>query len=197
MIVSGIIGYGSYLPYYRLTRQAMGGGRGERTIASYDEDSVSMAVEAGRQALAGADASAIDNLIFATTSPPYAEKLNAAALSVALDLQSSTRSVEVGCNSRMGLAALLLGADMAAAGRTSLVCAADVVVGAPGGARERDSGDAAVAFVTGPAEQAIARAHCEAFAEHPPASSLIGVNALFEPDLLVEIEADAIIDASA
>ena len=39
----------------------------------------------------------------------------------------------------------------------------------------------------------VARAHCEAFAEHPPASSLIGVNALFEPDLLVEIEADAII----
>lgn len=157
MIVSGIIGYGSYLPYYRLTRQAMGGGRGERTIASYDEDSVSMAVEAGRQALAGADASAIDNLIFATTSPPYAEKLNAAALSVALDLQSSTRSVEVGCNSRMGLAALLLGADMAAAGRTSLVCAADVVVGAPGGARERDSGDGAVAFITGSEDQAIAR----------------------------------------
>jgi enamine deaminase RidA (YjgF/YER057c/UK114 family) len=45
--------------------------------------------------------------------------------------------------------------------------------------------------------EAIARAHCEAFAEHPPASSLIGVNALFEPELLVEIEADAIIDAPA
>ncbi len=41
--------------------------------------------------------------------------------------------------------------------------------------------------------EAVARAHCEAFAEHPPASSLIGVNALFEPDILVEIEADAII----
>jgi enamine deaminase RidA (YjgF/YER057c/UK114 family) len=41
--------------------------------------------------------------------------------------------------------------------------------------------------------EAVARAHCEAFAEHPPASSLIGVNALFEPDVLVEIEADAII----
>jgi enamine deaminase RidA (YjgF/YER057c/UK114 family) len=41
--------------------------------------------------------------------------------------------------------------------------------------------------------EAVARAHCEAFALHPPASSLIGVNALFEPDVLVEIEADAII----
>jgi enamine deaminase RidA (YjgF/YER057c/UK114 family) len=41
--------------------------------------------------------------------------------------------------------------------------------------------------------EAVAKAHCEAFAEHPPASSLIGVSALFEPDVLVEIEADAIL----
>jgi enamine deaminase RidA (YjgF/YER057c/UK114 family) len=41
--------------------------------------------------------------------------------------------------------------------------------------------------------ETVARAHCEAFAQHPPASSLIGVASLFEPDVLVEIEADAII----
>jgi enamine deaminase RidA (YjgF/YER057c/UK114 family) len=45
--------------------------------------------------------------------------------------------------------------------------------------------------------EAIARAHCEAFAGHPPASSLIGVASLFEPDILVEIEADAIITDGA
>ncbi|WP_448510814.1 RidA family protein [Immundisolibacter sp.] len=45
--------------------------------------------------------------------------------------------------------------------------------------------------------ESVARAHCEAFAQHPPASSLIGVNALFEPDILVEIEADAIITDGA
>ncbi|MFP5414356.1 MAG: hydroxymethylglutaryl-CoA synthase, partial [Gammaproteobacteria bacterium] len=71
--MSGILRYGSYIPYFRLDRQAAGIGRGERAIASYDEDSVSMAVEAGRQALGGA---AVDTLMFATTSPPYAEKLN-------------------------------------------------------------------------------------------------------------------------
>ncbi len=41
--------------------------------------------------------------------------------------------------------------------------------------------------------EAVARAHCEAFATHPPASSLIGVSSLFEPDIIVEIEADAIV----
>ena len=45
--------------------------------------------------------------------------------------------------------------------------------------------------------EGVARAHCEAFAEYPPACSLIGVASLFEPDILVEIEADAVIaDAS-
>jgi len=158
--VSGILSYGAYVPYYRLTRKAIGGGRGERAVASYDEDAVSMAVEAGREAVrafGGESGAGIDSLVFATTSPPYAEKLNAAAISAALDLPSSIRSFELGSNSRMGLAGLLLGADLGAAGKTALVCAGDVVIGGPGGARERDSGDGAVAFVTGPADQAIAR----------------------------------------
>ena len=154
--MSGILGYGAYVPYYRLTRQAIGSGRGERAVASYDEDSVSMAVEAGREACSNNE-NAIDTLIFATTSAPYAEKLNAAAITAALDLPASVRSLELGGNSRMGLAGLLLAADLGAAGKTSLVCTGDVVVGGPGGARERDSGDGAVAFITGPEDQAIAR----------------------------------------
>lgn len=152
--MSGILRYGTYVPFYRLDRQAAGIGRGERAIASYDEDAVSMAVEAGRQALGDLRP---DTLMFATTSPPYAEKLNAAALAAALDLAADTRSLELGSNSRMGLAGLALACDLAAAGRTTLICSGDVVIGAPGGARERDSGDAAVAFVTGPGDQAIAR----------------------------------------
>lgn len=154
--MSGILRYGAYVPYYRLTRQAMGGGKGERAIASYDEDSVSMAVEAGREALSSGSTN-IDTLVFATNSAPYAEKLNGAAIMAALDLPAQINSIELANNSRMGLAALLLGTDLGKAGRTSLVCASDVVVGAPGGARERDSGDAAVVFVTGPEEEAIAR----------------------------------------
>ena len=117
----------------------MGGGKGERAIASYDEDSVSMAVEAARQSL-GAYTGAVDTLMFATTSPPYAEKLNAAAIAAALDLPGSIASIELGTNSRMGLAALALGADLGRAGRISLVCAGDVVVGGPGGKRVADLG---------------------------------------------------------
>ena len=153
--MAGITGYGSYLPYNRLQRGALGAGKGERTVASYDEDSVSMAVEAGRDALRGG--SAVEALFFATTSPPYAEKLNAATIAAALDLPPGLRAVELGSSTRMGLGSLLLGADAAAAGGRALVVAADVVIGAPGGARESGGGDGAAAFVTGPDSEAIAR----------------------------------------
>jgi len=52
----GILGYGTYVPYHRLQRSAIGaalgtaigagGGRGTRAVASFDEDATSMAVEA-------------------------------------------------------------------------------------------------------------------------------------------------------
>lgn len=153
--MAGIVAYGSYVPFFRLQRSAIGAGRGERAVASYDEDSVSMSVEAARDALGAGPAP--DTLIFATTSPPYAEKLNAAAIAAALDLPMSVRSLELGSSSRMGLGALLLGADIASSGRCALVCAGDVIVGAPGGPRESAGGDAAVAFSTGTDDAAIAR----------------------------------------
>jgi hydroxymethylglutaryl-CoA synthase len=153
--LSGIVRYGSYVPYFRLTRAAMGAGKGERAVASFDEDSVSMAVEAARDALRGSPR--VDTLVFATTSPPYAEKLNAATVQGALDLPEHVASLELGASSRMGLSGLLLGLDLATAGRATLVCAGDVVVGAPGGSRESQSGDGAVAFLTGSDSDAVAR----------------------------------------
>src|SRR6266850_2086289 len=122
--VSGITRYGSYVPYFRLSRTAIGAGRGERATASYDEDAVSMAVEASRDAIAGDPP--LDALVFATTSPPYAEKSNAATVHAALSLPETVCSLELGATSRAGLSALLLGLDLAAAGRRALVIASDV-----------------------------------------------------------------------
>jgi 3-hydroxy-3-methylglutaryl CoA synthase len=168
--LAGITRYGSYVPYFRLQRSAIGAGRGARAAASYDEDSVSMAVEACRDALeAGGErpkgarseprashVHELDALIFATTSPPYAEKQNAATLHAALSLPEAVRTLELGASSRCGVSALGLGLDLAAAGQRALVAAADVVIGAPGGVRETSSGDAAASFVTGPDAEACA-----------------------------------------
>jgi 3-hydroxy-3-methylglutaryl CoA synthase len=150
--VAGIVRYGSYVPYFRLERSALGAGRGERAVASYDEDSASMAVEAVREALPGSPE--VGALVLATTSPPYAEKLNAATVQAACSLPESIRSLELGGSTRAGLGALLLAGDMATAGTTTLAVASDVVVGAPGGPRESAGGDGAVAFVLGADEEA-------------------------------------------
>jgi len=152
---AGIVRYGSYVPYFRLQRAAIGAGKGERAVASFDEDAVSMAVEAARDAVRGGVA--LDAIVFATTSPAYAEKLDTATIQAALDLPETVTSLALGGSTRMGTAALLTGLDFAAAGRPTLVCASDVVVGLPGGARETQGGDGAVAFVTGPGPKAIAR----------------------------------------
>src|SRR5439155_26444693 len=94
---------------------------------------------------------------FATTSPAYAEKLDTATIQAALDLPEQVMSLQLGGSTRMGLAALLVGMDLAEAGRPALVCASDVIVGLPAGPRESQGGDGAVAFVTGPGAKAIAR----------------------------------------
>ncbi len=151
--MAGIVTYGSYVPYNRLDRSALGG-RGERAAASYDENSVSMAVEAAREALRG-DAR-IDTLCFATTTPGYAEKLDAATIHAALDIPANVGSHDLGGSGRAGLSSLALGNDLALAGRRPLVCLSEVMVGAPGGAREATAGDGAAAFTFGPSSEACA-----------------------------------------
>ena len=37
------------------------------------------------------------------------------------------------------------------------------------------------------------RAHSEVFAEHPPTTTLVEIARLIHPDMLIEIEADAVV----
>jgi 3-hydroxy-3-methylglutaryl CoA synthase/uncharacterized OB-fold protein len=151
----GIVSYGSYVPYRRLKRaaiaQALGipTGKGERAVASFDEDSVSMAVEAARDALHAAPQTAIGALLFATTTPPYAEKLNAAIVGAAARLPLEIRAADLTGSVRAGLSALLQGADAARGGTTALVAMADCRLAAPEGKSEQSGGDGAAAFVLG------------------------------------------------
>src|SRR5260370_40981453 len=115
--MAGIVSYGSYVPYRRLKRAAIAqvlgvaAGKGERTVASFDEDSVSMAVEALRDALRGAPGPGLQALLFATTTPPYAEKLNAAIVGAAAQLPAEIRAADLTGSVRAGLAATLQAPD--------------------------------------------------------------------------------------
>ena len=151
--MAAILRYGSYVPFCRLDRACLAGsGRGERSVASFDEDATSLAVEAGREAMRGCD-KVPSSLLFASTSHPYAEKLNAAAVHAALDLPAGVRCLDIGSTARSGLSALALGAEVASRA-PALVCAADVVIGAPSGPRESSGGDAACCFLIGDGPEA-------------------------------------------
>src|SRR4029453_18646230 len=96
----GIVGYGAYLPYWRLDRKAIAealgvpAGSGTRAVASYDEDTTSLGVEAGRAALRGA-AVVPQALYFASSDPAYLDKTNATAIHAALDLPTSASAVDI------------------------------------------------------------------------------------------------------
>ena len=160
--MAGIVSYGSYVPYRRLKRSAIAAvlgtptGKGERAIASFDEDSVSMAVEAVRDALKAALPGDVQALIFATTTPPYAEKLSAAVIGAAAMLPAEIRASDMTGSVRAGLSALLQGADAVSGGaKRAIVAIGDCRLAAPEGKAEQTTGDGAVAFVLG-AENVIA-----------------------------------------
>ena len=73
--------------------------------------------------------------------------------------------------------ALRAAADAAAAGRTTLLVAADVRVGLPGSADERDGGDGAAAVVFGPAPPAAGRARGRRRRRRPSSSTAGGCRA--------------------
>src|SRR5579862_3764411 len=154
--MAGIVSYGSYVPYRRLKRSAIAAvlgtpaGKGERAIASFDEDSVSMAVEAARDALKSAPPGVVQALIFATTTPPYAEKLSAAVIGAATQLPAEIRASDMTGSVRAGMSAILQGADAVSGGaKRALVAIGDSRLAAPEGKAEQTTGDGAVAFVLG------------------------------------------------
>ena len=146
----GIAAYGAYVPRFRLGAGTSGWNTGsERSVANFDEDSVTMAVAAGLDCLRGRDRQSVDGLIFATTTLPYAEKQCAAIIAEALDLRRDIFSADVTDVLRAGTNGLKAALDSVAAGSAKqvLVIASDSRQGAPKGDTERNSGDGAAAFL--------------------------------------------------
>jgi hydroxymethylglutaryl-CoA synthase len=160
----GITGLGVHVPRYRLSADTLGavwgtGGSGARAVANHDEDSLTMAVEAGLAALedrAGAD---LELICFASTTPPYAEKSSAAILASVLDCGPAVSVADLGGSLRAGTTGLRLALDAIRAGsaRAALVAAADLRLAPPGGELEPVWGDGAAAVRLGQGEGVLAR----------------------------------------
>src|SRR2546423_4550569 len=120
--MAGLPAFRAYIPYYRLTHKdiarAWGGraGDAERAVAAVDEDSITMAVEAVRDLLAGREARDVDGLIFATTTSPYAEKPASALIATVADLRHDVRSADHTTSLRGATSALNAALDSVQAG---------------------------------------------------------------------------------
>ena len=141
-----------YVPHHRLQRADIrgvlgkGGGKGTRSVASYDEDTTTMAVEAGRLALKAAPDATVDRLWFATSAPAYLDKTNATAVHAALRLDSSAMAMDAGGAVRSGVGALRSALESSG---TTLVVSADLRSGRPSSAEEASGGDGAAAALVG------------------------------------------------
>lgn len=154
--MSGIRSWGAYIPMMRLQLAAIaGGGRkagaaaGERAVAYYDEDAVTMAVAAATNCLDGIDRGSIDGLLFASTSYDYKEKQGAAVIAKALDLDRNAVTADLAASVRAGTTALRAALDAVAAGsaRNVLVVASDCRPAPPRSPQEKSFGDGAAAFL--------------------------------------------------
>ena len=159
--MAGITSYGAYIPRYRMNRKVIfdqfgwfnaanaSVARGEKAVANYDEDTITMAVAAAADCLNGKNKEGVDGLYLASVSLPFAERQNAVIVSDALDCSSSIRTADFGGSLRSGTTALLSAFDAAECGRNIMVCAGDSRMGKPGSSQEYTFGDGAAALLVG------------------------------------------------
>ena len=115
----GITSYGAYIPKLRLNRMAivdaMGWfnpaiisiAKGERSICNWDEDTITMAVAAARNAIIGINKSEMEAVYLASTTMPYADRQNAGIVSAALNLKKELDTSDITGSQRAGVTALI------------------------------------------------------------------------------------------
>jgi 3-hydroxy-3-methylglutaryl CoA synthase len=167
----GIHAYGGYIPRLRLSRSAIasahawfnpglqGLGKGERSICNWDEDAVTMAVEAARDCFAGQPPEALDGIYLASTSAPFQDRQNAGIVAEALSLGHTLTTLDIGGSMRAGTSALSTALKVARGGERLLVSAAEKRRTKAASTLELTTGDGAAAFIV---------------AEGPGLASLIG-----------------------
>ena len=156
----GITSYGAYIPRYRMSRKTISSSvgfmgtsalPGEKSIANWDEDSITMAVAAGIDCLQGVARNSIDGLFFATTSQPYLIRQNSTIISSALNLSNSITTGDFTTCTKSGTSALIsaIAAVKSTEFNSIVVTASDCRVAKAGGLQEQLYGDGAAAVLVG------------------------------------------------
>lgn len=153
----GILGFGAYIPRLRLARSAIAAAnswlhaapasqaQGERAMCNWDEDVITMAVAAARDALTGQDRNGIQALRFASTTFPFVDRLNAGVVADALALSPHLCALDLTGSQRAATSALLASRP----GENTLLVAAERRRTKAASPLELASGDGAAALLIG------------------------------------------------
>jgi 3-hydroxy-3-methylglutaryl CoA synthase/uncharacterized OB-fold protein len=159
---TGIMSFGAYIPRKRIQRAVihaangwfapgLGGlAKGERAIADWDEDSVTMAVEAARDTLTGIDRANVGSLSLASTTLPFIDRLNSGIVKEALNLPDAVAALDVTGSQRAATSSLIQALKAVSAGGGPHLClASEMRKALPASEAELINGDAAAGLLIG------------------------------------------------
>jgi hydroxymethylglutaryl-CoA synthase len=165
----GIIGYGAYVPRYRIpgadismvwTGRKTGSPVREKAVAGVDEDVITMSIEAARNAVlrAGIDPCELRAVWVGSESHPYSVKPSGTIVAEALGASASIQSGdwEFACKAgteAMVAATALVGSGM---GKFAMAIGMDTAQGKPADALEYTAASGGAAYIIGPADEAVA-----------------------------------------
>jgi hydroxymethylglutaryl-CoA synthase len=166
----GIVGYGAYVPRYRLPATEVdriwSGGQGgtpitEKAVPGLDEDVVTISIEAARNALARAgevDPADIRAVWVGSESHPYAVKPTSTIVAEAIGATPLTQAGDWEFACKAGTEAFQAAVGFVGSGmaRYGLAIGADTAQGRPGDALEYTAGAGGAAYLLGPAEESLA-----------------------------------------
>jgi hydroxymethylglutaryl-CoA synthase len=165
----GLVGYGAYVPRYRLpasevarvwTEGTTALPIKEKAVPGLDEDVATMSIEAARNALsrAGISPTEIRAVWVGSESHPYAVKPTSTIVAEAIGAVPHTQAADWQFACKAGTEAMqaaigFIGSGMA---RYALAIGMDTAQGRPGDALEYTAGAGGAAYLLGPAEEALA-----------------------------------------
>lgn len=165
----GIVGYGAYVPRYRLpakevarvwTGKTSGLPIKEKAVPGLDEDVITMSIEAARNAMMRAqiDPTELRAVWVGSESHPYAVKPTSTLVAEAIGAVPNTQAADWEFACKAGTEALvaamgLVGSGM---GHYAMAIGMDTAQGKPGDALEYTAGAGGGAYIVGPAEESLA-----------------------------------------
>lgn len=169
----GIIGYGAYVPRYRLPATEVNriwrGGEGgipvkEKAVPGLDEDVVTMSIEAARNALKRADIApeSIRAVWIGSESHPYAVKPTSTVVAEAIGAVPNVQAADWQFACKAGTEAIVAAIGFVGSGMAdcALAVGMDTAQGKPGDALEYTAAAGGAAYLLGPAEESLAVIDC-------------------------------------